>query len=223
MKVSMQNLSPVLLRPAAADPATSRSSACCLPALCSLAASSWLICCLPSASAGEAVPANESASRPAQAKLLAGEPQGHQMKRYQAFARQTALPLIAVTSETTLKIGEAAGIDLARLAELSAEEKKALAAQFEVPAGVIVKVLQSAAANQPLAAAEVAGKLRLAVIDYRFLQQEWNRYHPSQENQQAKAQALESLQAGDLAQAWALYDELPRPQPPANLRIVATQ
>jgi hypothetical protein len=195
----------------------------------SLAVSAFLACCLPPAYAAEGLPVKESGSQPAQVQTPSSEPQGHQMRRYQAFARQAELPPIAVKSETTLEIGRAAKTDITQLAELSTREQESLAAQFEVPAGVIAKVLQGAATNPQRAAAQFAQELRTAVIDYRFLQGEWGRYHPPSEGQKTKADALEALQAGDIAKAWALYDGLRKPEapgiaaplPPANLRVVA--
>jgi hypothetical protein len=161
----------------------------------------------------------------------AAEPQGHQMRRYQAFARQAELPSVTITSETTLAVGTAAKVNTSQLAQLSTRDMDALAGQFGVPAPVIAKLVQRASGNLAPGAAQFAQDLRTAVVDYRFLQGEWGRYHPPTEGQPAKADALQALQAGDIAKAWALYDSLgippapgiAPPQPPANLRIVASQ
>lgn len=152
------------------------------------------------------------------------------MRRYQAFARQAELPPITVTSATTLEIGSAVKTDISRLAQLSAREKESLAGQFGVPTGVIAKLAQRVSTTPPPPAAQFARELRTTVVDYRFLQGEWDRYHPPREGQQTKAEALAALQAGDIAQAWALYDALGKPQapvaarpsPPTDLRIVAS-
>jgi hypothetical protein len=118
--------------------------------------------------------------------------------------------------------------DATRLAQLSVREKEALAGQFGVPVAVIDKLVQRVASSSPLAAEQFAQELRTTVVDYRFLQIEWKRYHPPAEGQKTKAAGLEALQAGDISKAWELYDGLRKPQapaigapvPPVNLRIV---
>jgi hypothetical protein len=150
------------------------------------------------------------------------------MKRYQAFARQAELPPITVTNNSTIKVGTVE-TDTARLAELSVQDKEALAEQFKVPPSVIDKVAQRIANSPDPAADQLAQELRTAVIDYRFLRLEWDRYHPPVEGQPLKIAALAALQAGDVIKAWELYDGLRKPQPPAapapappaNLRVVA--
>lgn len=152
------------------------------------------------------------------------------MRRYQTFARQADLPPITVTSATTLEIGSTVKTDIPRLAQLSAREKETLAGQFGVPTGVIARLAQRVSNAPPPPAAQFARELRTAVVDYRFLQGEWGRYHPPPEGQQTKAEALAALQAGEIAQAWTLYDALGKPQapvaarpsPPTDLRIVAS-
>ena len=158
------------------------------------------------------------------------EPQGHQMRRYQAFARQAELPPITISGETTLRVGTAPKVNTSALAQLSAQDIAALADQFGVPPAVIAKVVQRPSGNPAPGAAQFAQELRTAATDYRFLQGEWDRYHPPQAGQQAKADALQALQGGDIAKAWALYDALGKPpapaiappQPPTNLRVVAS-
>ena len=93
--------------------------------------------------------------------------------------------------------------------------------RFGVPAGVLGKLLERASTSPPPSATQFAQDFRTAVIDYRFLQIEWERYHPPAEGQKTKAVALEALHAGDISKAWELYDALGRPPPPANLRVVA--
>jgi hypothetical protein len=168
-----------------------------LSGFCSLAVGTFLICCLGPIQAAD-VPA---------AKPFA-EPKGHQMRRYQAFARQAEFPLIAITSETTLAVGTAVKTDISRLSQLPTTDVQALAGQFAVPAAVVAKVIRRVAANPALRAVQFAQELRTSVVDYRFLQGEWSRYHPPQEGQQARTDALQALEAGDIAKAWALYDGL---------------
>jgi hypothetical protein len=150
------------------------------------------------------------------------------MERYKAFARQAELPLVTTTNNAMLEVGGMAKTDATRLARLSVGEKESLAGQFGVPVAVIDKLVQRVASSSPLAAEQFAQELRTTVVDYRFLQIEWKRYHPPAEGQKTKAAGLEALQAGDISKAWELYDGLRKPQapaigtpaPPVNLRIV---
>ena len=100
------------------------------------------------------------------------------MERYKAFARQAELPPITVATNVLIEVGGVVKMDVTRLAQISAREKEALAGQFSVPVGVIDKLVQRVASNSPPAADQLAQELRTAVIDYRFLQIEWDRYHP---------------------------------------------
>jgi hypothetical protein len=177
--------------------------------------------CLTSARAADALPAKEPADHAAQAQTPAYMPQGYQMERYKAFARQAPMPVIITTGKTTIEVGGTVKTDLSRLAQLSSQEKGALAGQFGVPAGVIGKVAEHAASHPPPDAAQLAQDFRTAVVDYRFLHSEWTRYHPPAEGQQIKAVALQALQGGDISKAWELYDGLQRPAAPDNLRVVA--
>jgi hypothetical protein len=197
--------------------------------VCLLAARSIAVCalatlCLAPAQAADTLPAEGSPDQATLAVPPADSPQGRQMERYKAFARQAPMPSMTVTDKTTLEIGGNVKTDLSRLAQLSTGEKAALASQFGVPAGIIGKVAERASTNPPPDAAQLAQDLRTAVIDYRFLQGEWERYHPPAEGQQTKADALAALQTGDIGKAWELYDRLQRPSappPPINPRIVA--
>ena len=188
-----------------------------------------LIQCLTLAYAADPLPAQAPDRPPGPAQKPAYVPQGHQMQRYQAFARQAKLPLMTITNQTELEVGETVKSDVTRLAQVSSREKEALAGQFGVPVGVMEVVVQRVASSSPPSAAQLAQELRTAVIDYRFLQIEWDRYHPPAEGQTTRATALAALQAGDISKAWELYDGLHKPQapavappaPPANLRVIA--
>jgi hypothetical protein len=220
VKMLKENQMPVPMRLKAVRPVMNKHLNLCQSAFCSLALGAVLI-----------YPPGALQAADAPAPKSAAEPQGHQMRRYQAFARQAALPSITITSEATLAVGTAAKVNTSELAQLSAHDMDALADQFGVPATVIAKLVQRASGNLAPGAAQFAQDLRTAVVDYRFLQGEWGRYHPPTEGQPAKADALQALQAGDIAKAWELYDSLgippapaiAPPQPPANLRIVASQ
>ena len=184
---------------------------------------------LSSGQAADPVSAAQPDSTPAKAQQVAYTPQGRQMKRYQAFARQAQLPAMR-TTDTLLEVGDAVKTDISRLAELSATDKQALARQFAVPVGVVDQLALHSGAASRAGADRFAQELRTAVIDYRFLRIEWDRYHPPAEGQQVKATALAALQSGELTKAWELYDGLRKPEPPAiaapappaNLRIVTT-
>jgi hypothetical protein len=197
--------------------------------VCLLAVRSIAICALVTqglnmAQAADAVPVKEPGTQTTLALKPAYTPKGCQMERYKAFARQAELPAITVTNKTTLEVGGTVKTDLHRLAQLSIQEKEALAGQFGVPAGVIGKVAERSA-NNPLPNAKLlAQDLRTAVVDYRFLQGEWGRYNPPAEGQKLKADALQAPQTGDISKAWELYDGLQKPAPPpppTNLRVVA--
>jgi hypothetical protein len=157
------------------------------------------------------------------------EPRGHQMRRYQSFARQAELPPITIAGDTALTVGSVNTLDTSRLAQVPAQDLDALANQFAVPSGVIANLTRPATGTAAPTAAQFAQQLRTAVIDYRFLHGEWDRYHPPQAGQQTRTDALQALQAGDIATAWALYDTLGLPPAPTtapplapgNLRVVA--
>ncbi len=223
------NQMPVQAQPEAAALAIHRNLTLRAATFCGLTVCSFVITDPAPAQSAEVLPAKVSASQPAQGHDPSAEPQGHQLQRYQAFARQTELPAITVISNMTLQVGSEVKTDIVRLAQLTSGAAEALAARFGVPTAVIARLAQRAANSPPPSTAQIAQELRTAVIDYRFLRGEWDRYHPPAEGQQTKVNALEALQAGDLAKAWSLYDGLAkpaapavaRPAPPTNLRVVA--
>ena len=196
----------------------------CLLAVRSIAICALAALCLAPAQAADALPAKAPSEQATPAPKPAYSPQGCQMERYKAFARQAPLPSISVTNKTTLEIGGSVRFDITRLAQLSIQDREALAGQFGVPAGVIGKVAERAATNAPPNAAQLVQDLRTAAIDYRFLQGEWVKYNPPAAGQKIRADALAALQTGDIPKAWEMYDGLLRPATPAptaNLRIVA--
>jgi hypothetical protein len=174
--------------------------------------------------AADALPVKELGNQATQAQKPDYSPQGCKMERYKAFARQAEMPAITAPDKTTIEVGGTVKTDLRRLAQLSITEKEALAGQFNVPAAVIDKLVQRVSNGSQPSADQFAQELRTAVVDYRFLQQEWGRYTPPAEGRKVKASALQALQGGDLTKAWELYDGLQKPAPPSpptNLRIVA--
>ncbi len=85
--------------------------------------------------------------------------------------------------------------------------------------GVIDNLLESCSKQAPADAAEVAGKLRVMVIDYKYLLARWTQYHPPTGQEKVKTDALLALQGGDIDKAWKMYIALPRPDPPTGFRI----
>src|ERR1035437_549267 len=177
--------------------------------------------CISPIQAADALPDKSAATPAASTQKPDYTPKGRQMERYQAFARQTELPAITTTNNTTLEVGGTVKTDLARLPQLSIHEKEALAGQFRIPTPVIDKIVERAANRSQPDAAQFVRDLRTAVVDYRFLQGEWQRYNPPAEGGMIKTNALQALQGGDLSKAWELYDGLPRPASPANLRVIS--
>ena len=210
-----------LMRPGFIGVAVNRRANVCLLALRSMAVCALVMQCLNPVRAADALLVKESGTQTTPAQKPVYTPQGRQMERYKAFARQAEMPAITVTNKATLEVGGTVKADLSRLAQLSTQEKEALAGQFGVLAGVIGKLAERAASNPPPIAELLAQDLRTAVVDYRFLQGEWKRYNPPAEGQKIKADALQALQAGDLSKAWELYDGLQRATPPGKVRIVA--
>ena len=225
MKTMKQPHITVLMQPDATNLARKESNALCRLAVCAA-----LMHCLTSVQADDALSPRQPDTQPTQVQKPAYVPQGRQMARYKAYARQAELPLITATNNAMLEVGGMVKTDTTRLAQLSVGEKEALAGQFGVPVAVIDKLVQRVASRPPPAADQFAQELRTVVVDYRFLQIEWNRYHPPADGQKTKAAALVALQAGEISKAWELYDGLRRPQapaiaapaPPANLRIVTS-
>ena len=203
----------------------------CRSAVRSIAICALVAQCLNPARAAEALPVKQPGSQTTPIQKPAYSPQGYQMERYKAFARQAEMPAIMATNKTTIEVGGSVKTDLKRLAQFSSKEKEALAGQFGVPAGVIDKLVQRVSHSSQPSADQFAQDLRAAVIDYRFLQGEWNRYSPPPEGQTIKADALQALQTGDISKAWELYDGLNKPQapsiarppPPTGLRVVPQQ
>src|SRR3974377_914522 len=131
---------------------------------------------LTAAQAADAPNVGEPASQAALIQKPAYTPQGYQMERYKAFARQTEMPVIAVTDKTTLEVGGELKTDIAKLAQLSTPQRAGRAVQCGVPPGVIDQLVQRFSSAPQPGADQFVRELRTAVIDYRFLQGEWGRY-----------------------------------------------
>jgi hypothetical protein len=192
----------------------------CLLAIRVFAAGALVVQCGSPARAADPLPVNGSAAQIVPPPKAVYAPKGRQMERYKAFARQAKIPTIAITNTVAIEVGGAVKTDLKRLGQLSDSEKAALAGQFGVPAEVVGNLMERAATNSAPDAEQVAQNVRTAVVDYKFLQREFEQYHPPTEGQKVKSDALAALQAGDVTKAWELYDGLQRPAPPSNLRII---
>ena len=162
--------------------------------------------------AGQATP-NDGTSL----SLLVGQARRH--PSYQVFAGHIVLPSIAVVDKTTLEIDGKVKIDVSRLDQLAQPQKESLGSQFDVPIGVVDKLLVSRTDQAPMDAAQVAAKLCETVMDYKYLLEKWTRYRPPNGKEKVKADALLALAAGQLDKAWTMFLELPRPQPPTSVRV----
>ena len=145
--------------------------------------------------------------------------EGRRHPAYQVFAGQLGLPAITVLDATTLEIGDAMTIDINRLDQLNWPQQKALAGLFDIPVDVVGKLLAASASPAPADPALVALNLRLTVTDYRYMLARWHQYLPPLGKERFKTDALLALQTGETGQAWQMYDQLPRPQPPGGIRI----
>ena len=139
---------------------------------------------------------------------------------YQVFAAKLKLPAIAVLETNTIQIGEQTRFELTSLAQMPAGQRQAVAEGLAVPLAVVNEFFsrQEGNLNEAGAASNFAAQLRATAVDYHFLQDWWTRFSPPPQWQPLKLDALESLQAGQLAKVWELYLTLPRPAPPKNLR-----
>jgi hypothetical protein len=154
---------------------------------------------------------------PSSPALLAAE--GRKQPGYQVFAYRCTRPAITVVDETTLEVDGKQKIDVSRLDQLTKQEKETLAGQFDVPVGVIDCLLRSCTNQTSADAAGLADKLRVTVIDYKYLLERWTRYHPPTGGEKVKTDALLALQGGDIDKAWKMYVDLPRPEPPTGFRV----
>jgi len=80
----------------------------------------------------------------------------------------------------------------------------ALADRLQMPIAALDRLVQNLSANTHIKGQELADSFRNAVIDFRFLEDRWNRVHPPQIDLEIKTQALNALSAGDIDRAWAL-------------------
>ncbi len=146
--------------------------------------------------------------------------QFRQHPSYQVFAGGLVLPSTTVLDQATLDVGGRMKMDVSRLDQLSTQQKEALAEWYGVPAGVVDKFQESFAQEPSSDATLVAAKLRVTVIDYKYLLEFWTKYRPPAGKDQVRSDALLALQAGDIDKAWGMFADLPRPKPPTKVRKV---
>ncbi len=173
-------------------------------------------------SEGQAILSADNGGRATQTPLASSSllpAQGRKQPSYQVFAVRSTTPSIDVVNETTLEVAGKQKIDVSRLDQLTRQERETLASQFGVPIGVVENQLENFSRQAPTNAVEVASKLRVMMIDYKYLLERWNQYHPPAGQEKVKTDALLALQAGGLETAWAIYADLPRPKPPTGFRV----
>jgi hypothetical protein len=175
---------------------------------------------------GQTLMPPDHGSQPAQTRptlLSSRAAQGRQHPSYQVFAAGLAFPSITIVDKNTLDVGGKLKIDVSRFGQLTRQQKDTLAGQFAVAASVVDKFQANWTNNVSIDPAQVAGKLRVMMIDCKYLLEQWTQYLPPAGKEKVKADALEALRAGDIDKAWEMFLDLPRPAPPAGFGVVGQQ
>ena len=141
---------------------------------------------------------------------------------YQVFAANIQLPEIRALEPDTLSVGTNLILRFSNSNPPTEEQKSALMNTLQIPRHFLDALLQRFSSNR-LSGEALAREFQAAAIDYRYLQQRWDRYHPGPEGYAVKAEALKRLEAGDIQSAWQLYMDLPRPAPPIGFRVRSSQ
>jgi len=136
---------------------------------------------------------------------------------YSLIAAQLSLPNIAAAAERVLEIDGTARLDFAAANESPAAS--ALAAQMRIPLSAMKGLIRQLANETELTGPQLAASFRTELVDYKFLEERWNQFHPAGTALQVKQAALAALEAGDLERAWTLFEDLPKPRPPRQLRV----
>jgi len=146
---------------------------------------------------------------------------GRQHPSYQVFVAQTLLPPIYAPDKSTIVV-DGKEISLRRNDPQPGNKKSAVADHLGIPVPVLNQALEQASSNPAFDADQAAQQFRTAVLDYKYLQDRWTRYHPPAGTEQLKAKthALQILQDGQITKAWEMFMALPRPQPPSGFRVV---
>jgi hypothetical protein len=116
--------------------------------------------------------------QPQRAEAPSAAVQGRQHPSYQVFAHDLVLTAINAPNKTTLQIGEKLKVDVGRLRQTTSDEKKAVAAAFDVSLDLVTRVFERSASNTTLEAEQFAKDLRTTVTDYKYLLKSWGDYHP---------------------------------------------
>jgi hypothetical protein len=136
---------------------------------------------------------------------------------YSFIAAQLSFPNIAAAGERVLQINGVARLDFA--APNETQVTSPLAAQLRIPLAALTGLIRQLANETALTGPELAASFRTALVDYKFLEERWNKFHPAGTGLQVKQAALAALAAGDLERAWTLFEDLPKPRPPRQLKI----
>jgi hypothetical protein len=162
------------------------------------------------------VPAPGASSEAAAAK-------GRKHPSYQVFAAQLKLPKLELVTTNSISLRNQARIAFAYPEGLKPEDKKLLSMELKLPASALEQIHRTLSAERALPEGRLLDEFKTAVIDYRYLESRWNMFTPIQlDQQQIKRHALDILRAGGIRQAWQMYEALPRPRAPGELKLSQT-
>ena len=136
---------------------------------------------------------------------------------YTIVAARLELPRIIALEDRTLSIGELSHVQFGSQAQPLVTG--ALSQELQIPLGALKGMMQKLASSPGIKGMDLAESFRTAVIDYKFLENRWNQYHPTGTGLEVKKTWLKALDEGDLDHAWELFNSLPRPRPPQTLRV----
>jgi hypothetical protein len=198
----------------------------CLSARCALALSVQFIGASMAGRAGE--PAAEARAQNqttlTESAAVGAVRQARTHPAYQVFAARLRLPTMTVVDGgTTLHVGGRLKLDLRKPDETMAQEGTTLANLLEIPQGVFVTLVRKLSSNARLGGEDLAHEFQMSVVDYKYLSERWQQYHPGKAGESVRTEALKCLQAGDLERAWQLFIELPKPRPPTGFRTGSPQ
>jgi hypothetical protein len=145
---------------------------------------------------------------------------GRRHPSYQVFAAQLKLPKLELVTTNSISLRDQARIAFAYPEGLKPEDKKFLCMELKLPAPVLEQIHRTLSAERAVPEGHLLDEFKTAVIDYRYLESRWNMFTPIQsDQQQLKRRALEVLRAGGIRQAWQMYEALPRPRAPGELKL----
>lgn len=94
------------------------------------------------------------------------------------FATQLSFPQVTVINDRSLDIGGSTRLEFGGTNQNQAIS--ALADRLQLPIAALDRLVQNLSANTHIKGQELADSFRKAVIDFRFLEDRWNRVHPPQ-------------------------------------------